>query len=379
MKDNFHSLIERAAHLIDIERWQAAIYLLMKARAIEPQSSYANILLSQAFLGMGDDEQGLKYANEAVSLAPDQEWGHRLRSVALLSLDRNTESLAAALEAVRIEPDDAFVLYTLAIAQLADDRTDDAGATVETLRELHPELEIAHFAAGNYYLKKGDHRSAEKSFRLALEINPLSADVRNNLAIAMMRKEERVYKPLFDASKLSILEAPDPDEVRRHLGEAIKLDPTSEVAKRNFRNQFRYAFPIYLAVALLPYGMMVLFVNPAWAIIWTIIFLVSIVQAFRQVRTSRNELADDLKPILENLPRLSLNERLSEIADFFQSYARKTWPAHATALIAVFLRHTNFGGGPPPTGRSTWNVAVSYLVIFGSTVWLGYLMKNDDE
>src|SRR5688572_7654376 len=99
MKDNLYDLIQRAAHLVDIERYREAIRLLMKARAIEPENSYVVSLLAQSFLGLGDNIQGLKHAEEATALDPDSEWGHRLRSIALGELERNHDSLSAAVEA----------------------------------------------------------------------------------------------------------------------------------------------------------------------------------------------------------------------------------------------------------------------------------------
>ena len=75
MKDNLYDLIQRAAHLVDIERYREAIRLLMKARAIEPENSYVVSLLAQSFLGLGDNIQGLKHAEEATALDPDSEWG----------------------------------------------------------------------------------------------------------------------------------------------------------------------------------------------------------------------------------------------------------------------------------------------------------------
>ena len=47
-------------------------------------------------------------------------------------------------------------------------------------------------------------------------------------------------------------------------------------------------------------------------------------------------------------------------------------------LGAVILRQIDFGGGPPPTYRSTWNVGLSSLMVLGAAFWFNHLLSKDD-
>jgi tetratricopeptide (TPR) repeat protein len=174
--------------LIEVGRHAQARERLRRAVGADPASDEAWCLLALCHSALGQTEDMLAAADQAVLAAPDEEWGYRLRSYALTELNRPEDALTAAREAVRLAPENWKTHAQLALALEALGLAECLGAA-KRAAELGPDEPEAHFVLGHVsmgVLFVGD--LAERSFQRALELDPGHARARESLT-ALRRGE----------------------------------------------------------------------------------------------------------------------------------------------------------------------------------------------
>lgn len=337
MPDNYTNLIDRAEHLIELDRHGEAIPLITKALGLEPDSSYANGLMAQAHLGMERLEDALKYSEKAIQLEPDDEWGHRLRSGVLTEMGHHGDALKSAEESVRLAPDEPATLSTLANAWLSVKKPKKAKEVGEKLIESAPYWEGSHFTMGNIYLEAGDNFLAEKSFREALKINPNFANARNNLGVAVLRQKTNSAGSIFGFKSNSIITPPESTD--DHFHEALKLEPDNEHAAENFKSQYSYITAIVPIFAFIPFMMMTFIVLPLGTLISIGITIYWSLRACSDVRRKRAELSPEMLQFVSKVSIFGDGGILDTIAKTLWSCFLKTWKPHALALasLTIFL------------------------------------------
>lgn len=335
MTDNANNLIERAEHLIEIERHSEAIPLISKALGLEPESAYANGLMAQAFLGLNRLDDALKYSEKTIELEPDDEWSHRLRSNVLTEMGHHGDALKSAEEAARLSPDEPAPLTTLANAWLSVKKPKKAKEVGEKLIETAPHWEGSHFTMGNIYLEAGDNFLAEKSFREALKINPNFANARNNLGVAIMRQDTNSAASMFGLKSNSIIASPG--SAGDHFHEALKLEPGNEHAADNFKSQYSYVTAIVPIFAFIPFMMMTFIVLPIGTLISIGITIFWSLRAVNDVRRKRAELSPEMLQFVSKVSVLGDGGILDTIAKTLWNCFLKTWKPHALALASLLI------------------------------------------
>ena len=89
-------LLSQGTQLNTIGRYDAAVPLLSKAIAAQPEAAEPHCELAFALLHLGRANDALKEVGVAASLDPQYERPHRLRSIILNELSLHKESVAAA-------------------------------------------------------------------------------------------------------------------------------------------------------------------------------------------------------------------------------------------------------------------------------------------
>lgn len=370
MTDNAHKLIERAEHLIEIERFDEAVPLIAKSLGLEPDSAYANGLMAQAFLGLRRLDDALKYSEKAIELDPDEEWGHRLRSTVLTEMGRHGDALKSAEEAVRLGPYDPAALATLANAWLAVKKPKKAKEFGERLLETAPYWDVSHFTMGNIHMEAGDNFLAERSFKEALKINPNSANARNNLGVAVMRQDSNSAASMFGLKSNSIIAPPGTAE--DHFHEALKLEPGNEFAAENFKSQYSYLTAIVPIFAFIPFMMMTFIVLPIGTLISIGITIFWSMRAVNDVRRKRAMLSPEMLQFVSRVSVFGDGGILDTIAKTLWGCFLKTWKPHALALAALLIFVTAAAGGMSglrflPT-----------LMMIGAFWWLAFESRRPD-
>lgn len=177
--------LDRARHLIQLNRADQAIPLLTDALRESPDDPRTLAHLAWAYLCIGDNQQALVWSERAVAADPDRESSHSLRAFALLGLGRTRAAIGAAREAVRLAPAGAGSHWALSRALLRARRWREALAVGKELLELYPEDEDSHRAQMDALLGMRRWRNAEHAAREALRLAPEATALHLGLARAL--------------------------------------------------------------------------------------------------------------------------------------------------------------------------------------------------
>lgn len=320
-----HNSIKKAEALIDIERRREAVPLLTKVIAANPQNFHAACLLARCFYELKENDEALKYAEKAIGIEPENEWAHRLRSLALGELGKKKESLKSAREAVRLAPDEPNALQTLANALLRNEKQEEAKTVAEKVLELAPDSESAHLTAGNVFLDLQYYQLAEKHFRHALEINPNSYNARNNLGIVALRRDGKSENAV------------------EHFAQAVKLEPTNNLAIENLRAQFSVLPQLAVFISLLPLALFGILIAPGIALMFLVGGLILVIKTFFGNIKNRHLLAAEFRVLFKSETYQSRFKRSANLLlDLSKNIFLKIWLAYVFAIAAFGVRLLSF-------------------------------------
>ena len=220
----------RALALCDLGRLEHAEEALRDALREEPDDPLAHGILARVLLDLDRADEALESASTTIALAPDLSLGHVARAQALLSLGRFDEAEDSAHEAIRVDPEDPDPWVLLTGSFLGRGRLEDALSAADKALSLDPESEtarglrafalamsrsetgwqeaadqtlavapgssLAHVFSGQAHLVRGGEREAAERFREALRLDPTSELAQEGLADAM-KASHPLFRPLF--------------------------------------------------------------------------------------------------------------------------------------------------------------------------------------
>jgi len=219
--DDIENGLERAAMLVDLQRFDEAVSLLADLLARDPERCRTWCLLTQAHLGAQSRARALEASRQAVRIGPDDEWAHRLKCSAHLLSNQYEEAVREAREAVRLAPHNWQCHTNLArsLVRLGSP-FDEAWAEAQEARNLAPLRADAHVTVGIVAAAAGHRADAEAAFLRALAIDPNNRSAHHELARVQATKHSRV-NPLVLALSAS------------GFATSVRLDPRSDVGRRN--------------------------------------------------------------------------------------------------------------------------------------------------
>jgi tetratricopeptide (TPR) repeat protein len=212
--------LQRAEALLEIRRWREAIHELDLHLAKYPGDYAPLCQASAAHAALGELQDALDRANQAVQSWPEGDWAYRLQSMIFTENGEFKRAYEAAEKAASIAPDSPLTLLSLAYAQANHGKLDDAEITANALLEVIPDAAESHETAGYVALKRESLADAEKHYFAALEIDPESVNSLNNLGVVYQeraKKGEQEYKQ----KALEMFER------------ALKADPSFRLAENN--------------------------------------------------------------------------------------------------------------------------------------------------
>jgi len=155
-----------------------AILLLEKATTKDPNYAAAWAALAMAYDLKGSfmsqrelSERAVEVSRRAAELNPKLADAHRSLGSALLSLGQFDAAVDAISEAVRLDPDDAGAHMALARAYWIGQGNVEGGiAELEHAIAINPDLGYAHLQLGLLYALRGNYVKAERSCRVAVDL-----------------------------------------------------------------------------------------------------------------------------------------------------------------------------------------------------------------
>jgi tetratricopeptide (TPR) repeat protein len=227
--DHETALTQRAALLIDQNRYEDAAALLNDALSANPEDSFALYLLALCQLHIPKNEaKALATISQALSLDSMNASFFALRSSIYHAIDKNKQALADADQAIAIEPENDY----------------------------------GHVARGSALMGMEKWAEAERSFREALRIDPDNIHAGNLLAVTLRHQNRSGETREHIGSLLAknpndsfshanagwaALERHDLGKAKSHFLESLRLDPESEYARRGIIETFKAKSPAYRA------------------------------------------------------------------------------------------------------------------------------------
>ena len=216
-------LIDR---LMESRQWDRVLQAALDWLAEESEEPAAHFAAGNALVSLDRPAEALPHLEQVVARLPWHGTAHRLLATAHFDLGNHRQADRSIVEAIRLGPDDFRPWYELArmcheqhdapnalkwatralelapgnpdvvnLYAVCGGKTGTTGAPAEAVLALDPEHAFAHVNLGRDHLQAGDHRKAEACFRRALAIEPLMRVAREDLLLAVRRRDP-VYRTL---------------------------------------------------------------------------------------------------------------------------------------------------------------------------------------
>jgi len=202
---DINTLIERAALLLEQNRYQAAEQEIKKVLAVEPQNDHALAILARCYMNDGQHDKGIETINKAISIEPNESFYFYLLGfgyyqkdmfipakenlgkaiqlnpynpeffglLAFIFLDEKKyeEALQHANEGLELDPENITCLNARSRALSKLKRNTEAEETISDTLSNDPDNKFTHTTVGWNYFERGNHKKAEHHFREALRID----------------------------------------------------------------------------------------------------------------------------------------------------------------------------------------------------------------
>ena len=257
-------------------QWDRVLQEALDWLAEDPEEQAAHFAAGNALLLLDRPAEALPHLKQVVAHLPWHGSAHRLLATAHFDLGNHQQADRSIVEAIRLEPNDFRPWYELArlcheqhdapnalkwatrALELAPSDPDVVnlyavcggqfgamGNSTEAVLAIDPEHALAHVNLGRDHLNAGDHREAEACFRRALAIEPLMRVAREDLLLAVRRRDP-VYRTL-----------------------CAPADALSWIARKTYGEEGRKRSFLATAVGLLAWLCLFKFVIAGW-ILWLI-------------------------------------------------------------------------------------------------------------
>ncbi|MEW5976494.1 MAG: tetratricopeptide repeat protein [Acidobacteriota bacterium] len=178
-----------------MHHWVSALEIFLLALDEDPElpEPYGGIgLICQE---LGSPEVGRAFLQQGIDLHPGAADLHFYLGTIYYALGRHAEAIASYQQALRLDgpsPPARHWLF-LGIAQSGEGKESQEQAKSSFLRarEIDPQLALAHYELGKWYLKNGQPALAESSLERALELDPQLLGAYYQAALACLRNGKK--------------------------------------------------------------------------------------------------------------------------------------------------------------------------------------------
>ncbi|MDF1826173.1 MAG: tetratricopeptide repeat protein [Verrucomicrobiales bacterium] len=202
-------------------RLEEAESCFLSVLAGDPENAFVYSRLALCQLSQeGRLTKALHSINEAIRIEADNGYFHSVKSLILSDLRHYKEALAAAGTAIALNPEDALALVTKANAYCGMSRW--AGAEEWSRRSL---------------VVDSDHTMAANILTHALRMQGKSAE--NEVAVEQLLAADPENSYAHTNAGWSALQGKDHEAAEAHFREALRLDPSAEVARGGLIESFK--------------------------------------------------------------------------------------------------------------------------------------------
>ena len=150
-----------------------------------PDDAWAYYELGNLRRDLGDRAQAVRHYRNAIARRPEHAAARNNLGVVLTELDEVDDAISQYRQALALEPDFADAHYNLANALRARSRFDDALDHYQRALRLEPRLADAHNHLGELLASQHRLREAQAHFEQAIRLRSDSAQAHNNLGASL--------------------------------------------------------------------------------------------------------------------------------------------------------------------------------------------------
>jgi Flp pilus assembly protein TadD len=184
VRNPLNDLLDEAQAALDKNDYNAAIPLLQKFIAEEPDVAYAHFQLGYAYTALKRPDEARAEYEKCVSLDPKMPEAQLNLGILLLETDA-TAAVTPLSKTVELLPAQSRPRYLLGLAQERSGDLRGAAASFEGATRLDPRDAGALIELGRIYAKTNRAADAESKFRAALSMQPKAPEALQGLALSL--------------------------------------------------------------------------------------------------------------------------------------------------------------------------------------------------
>lgn len=204
-------------------RFGNAIECLKKVLLVSPEQIDAKLLLSQAYMAVGQTDQAISNLEAVARLRPDQFEIHVELGLAYLSKGDTEKSIKSFVTATSLNKQDFNVFLNLGNAYKLRDRLDDAIGAFSRSLEINPHQADAYNNRGTSFQLLNRDKEAVADFDSALRVNRRHLFAYINKGVSLYKIGQ--YEASVHAFDMALAINPSLGEIYHNLGlTLLKLD-----------------------------------------------------------------------------------------------------------------------------------------------------------
>jgi len=242
-----------------LEEFDQALPLADRALALSPGNAAAGILRGRILAGLGDYPAAEAAFRTALEREPHNVEGRLAKAELDILRGKNAAAAAEILETLNAAPNNRRALLSLAVLYQNTGNPAEARRYFELALRHHGEVVETQVLAGEFYLREGRLREAQRCAEAALSIQEDHEGALILLgSVHLARKDYQAVYGLMDRvlrrnrqnssawylKSMSSLRLGRPEETIRLLGSLLALRPEDEIARITLEDTLREHFPM---------------------------------------------------------------------------------------------------------------------------------------
>jgi tetratricopeptide (TPR) repeat protein len=183
--------------------WQNSEILSRHALAVTTDNAAMQVLLGNALLEQGKNEEAGQHFAEAVRIWPNVVAPEGDLALALVNQGRFDEVIDVCRTALKLQPNEPKIHYILALALVDQGKLDEAIDACRAALKLQPDEPKIHYLLGNTLSTQGKFDEAIAEYKTALQFDPDHLFALNDLAWLLATAPDARFRDGPEAVRLA--------------------------------------------------------------------------------------------------------------------------------------------------------------------------------
>ncbi len=206
--------------------WDKAIFFLLKAIEIDPDSIYLNQELVVLYLQNKSPSKAVETAEQMVQNHPENITALSLLAKLKLQLKKETEARDIYQKILQVDPDNQNAYIVLGSLYMEQESIEEAFSLYTKMTQQFPDSYVAHFFLGRIHAIKNNTEYAKKAFKKSISLNPDLLEPRFELISIYQLSQENEDQKAVSPEVIDLYEeilTIDPHNIRASLERPLYL------------------------------------------------------------------------------------------------------------------------------------------------------------